>query len=44
MNMNNRCINVARLTTRKRRVPALDATTGPVSSHIVVCNNKHGVY
>jgi hypothetical protein len=24
--------------TRKGRVPALDATTGPVSSHIVVCN------
>jgi hypothetical protein len=26
--------------TRKGRVPALDATTGPVSSHIVVCNSS----
>jgi hypothetical protein len=35
------CRPVARLTTRnKGRVPALDATTGPVSSHTVVCNTR----
>jgi hypothetical protein len=30
--------------TRKGRVPALDATTGPVSSHIVVCNILPSAY
>jgi hypothetical protein len=31
-------ISLIMRATRKGRVPALDATTGPVSSHIVVCN------